>query len=70
MKYLIIHIDQLPEYTDLTRVGISDNKFEELAVKYGRVIHGSEEFESQFNCEMISDVNDQLRIVKEDNEDD
>ena len=66
MKYLIIHIDQIPEEldcSDLTSVGISDKEFETLAVKHGKVIGSCEEFESQFNSEMVSTTNDQIRIV-------
>ena len=63
MKYLLIDLNKLEEEVqDFSE--LSNEKFEELAEKSGKVVNSSADFESEFNSERINTNTDQLRIVE------
>ena len=63
MKYLLFNMNLVKEELENDMTEISNEKFEELAVKYGKVITSHEDFEAQFNAEMFSTETHQLRII-------
>mgnify|MGYP003132867498 CR=1 FL=1 len=61
MKYLIFDWTKCDTISDLSE--ISDEEFECLAKKYGKVFNNYKDFEAEFNSEIINTDIHQLRII-------
>lgn len=66
MKFLLIPFGNM-KTNDVSE--LSDETFEQLAIENGVVIEDAEDFQSQFNSEMINSETMQLRIVEDEEED-
>ncbi len=44
-------------------LSLTDEQFVEESKVHGNIYHSVQEFENAFNCEDVSTINDQLRVI-------